>query len=192
MKNQDTVGYDELVKALAKPGLDVINDLTEGKAHLLHMAVGISGEVGELVIAFDHGAHLFNVLDTENVIEELGDIEFYMEGYRQELMWNREDVVDPCALVVPYGDAITTAVIAASQILDLTKKYAIYGKVLDAVAVAEWFRALESAMNSIRVAIGIDRLMTIRHNTSKLRTRYHSGSYSDQHAQERKDKKEGE
>lgn len=53
------------------------------QADLLHMAVGIAGEAGELLQAVL--SHIFNnePIDTENLIEELGDLEFFLEGLRQ-------------------------------------------------------------------------------------------------------------
>lgn len=50
------------------------------KAHLLHMAVGVVGEAGELADAI--AAHAFEnaELDVENVKEELGDLLFYIQG----------------------------------------------------------------------------------------------------------------
>lgn len=66
---------------------------TEETMHLLHMVVGKAGEVGELVEAVL--AHVFGDydLDMENVVEELGDDEFYTEGIRAALGINREDVL---------------------------------------------------------------------------------------------------
>lgn len=52
--------------------------LTPNQCELLHAAIGIAGEAGELLDAVRK--HVFNgqPLDRENVIEELGDLEFYM------------------------------------------------------------------------------------------------------------------
>lgn len=49
MENNDY--YREMVLVLAKPGADIVATLTSEDAHLLHMAVGISGEAGELLDA---------------------------------------------------------------------------------------------------------------------------------------------
>jgi len=87
------IKYDEMVLALVKPGDDIIASLTPEKAHVLHMAVGISGESGELLDAIKKHVIYNKELDRENVIEELGDIEFYMEGLRQGLNIRREEVL---------------------------------------------------------------------------------------------------
>jgi hypothetical protein len=43
--------YDEMTAALSKAGSDIINELSPEKADLLHMAVGVAGEAGELLDA---------------------------------------------------------------------------------------------------------------------------------------------
>jgi NTP pyrophosphatase (non-canonical NTP hydrolase) len=40
-----------MVKALVKSGEVIANEMTGSNAHLLHMAVGIAGEAGELLDA---------------------------------------------------------------------------------------------------------------------------------------------
>ena len=72
--------YAEFVMALAKKGEYIIETLTPEKAHRLHMAVGISGEAGELLDAIKKEAIYNKPLDRENVIEELGDLKFYITG----------------------------------------------------------------------------------------------------------------
>jgi len=57
------------------------------------MAMGISGESGELLDAIKKHTIYGKELDLENVIEELGDIEFYMEGLRASLGITRGQVL---------------------------------------------------------------------------------------------------
>lgn len=86
--------YAEMVKALAKPGQDIVDTLTADKAHNLHMAVGVCGEAGELIDAVKKQVIYGKPLDLENVIEELGDLEFYIEGLRQGLGITREQTLN--------------------------------------------------------------------------------------------------
>lgn len=88
-----TIKHDEMVAALVKPGEKIIESLTPVKAHLLHMSVGISGEAGELLDAIKKHVVYNKEVDRENVIEELGDLEFYMEGLRQGLGITREETI---------------------------------------------------------------------------------------------------
>lgn len=75
------------------------------QADLLHMAIGIAGEAGELLDAVL--SHILNAepLDLENVIEELGDLEFYSEGLRQNQNITREETISHniSKLSVRYG-----------------------------------------------------------------------------------------
>lgn len=88
------ITHPELVKALAKPGADIAYQLTPLNAHLIHMAVGVCGEAGELIDAVKKAAIYNKPIDRANVIEELGDLEFYMEGLRQGLGITREETIE--------------------------------------------------------------------------------------------------
>lgn len=48
---------------------------------MLHMTLGISGEAGELTDAVKKHFAYNKELDTANIIEELGDIVFYIQGF---------------------------------------------------------------------------------------------------------------
>lgn len=85
--------HEELVAALAKPGQDILAEMTPEQMHLLHMAIGIAGEAGELLDAVKKCVVYQRELDLENVIEELGDMEFYMEGLRQGASVSREETL---------------------------------------------------------------------------------------------------
>ena len=85
--------FAAMVARLSKPGDSIKNELTPKQAHLLHMAVGISGEAGELLDAVKKHAIYQKSLDITNVVEELGDLEFFMEGLRATLGISREEVL---------------------------------------------------------------------------------------------------
>lgn len=85
--------YTDLVSLLTKPGTHIVNSLTPEQAHAWHMATGIAGEAGELLDAVKKYAVYNKPLDLENVIEELGDLEFYMQGLRTALRVSREEVL---------------------------------------------------------------------------------------------------
>lgn len=57
----------------------------------MHAMMGISGEVGELLDAVKKHVFYKKPLDIEHIIEELGDIEFYMEAFRQCLDIDRRE-----------------------------------------------------------------------------------------------------
>jgi len=75
--------HENLVRELTKPGADVLGQMTPEKANLLHMVIGISGEAGEIVDCVKKHAIYNGDLDLNHLIEELGDMEFFLEGLRQ-------------------------------------------------------------------------------------------------------------
>lgn len=83
-----------MVKALVKSGDQIKEEISGGDANAIHMVMGISGEAGELLDAIKKSTIYRKELDRENVVEELGDLEFYMEGLRQELGITREETLE--------------------------------------------------------------------------------------------------
>ena len=79
------ITHPELVKALAKPGADIVATLTAEDAHSLHMVVGIAGEAGELLDAIKKAVIYRKPLDRDNVVEEIADIRFYLAGLMNAL-----------------------------------------------------------------------------------------------------------
>lgn len=89
------INHAEMVQRLAKPGADIIKDLTPEGAHLWHMGSCICGEAGELFDAIKKPAiYAKGKIDRENVIEELGDLEFYMAGLRLALGITRAETLE--------------------------------------------------------------------------------------------------
>jgi NTP pyrophosphatase (non-canonical NTP hydrolase) len=68
-------------------------DVSADQADMLHMAVGILGEAGEVMEAVLSNILDEEPLDMENIVEELGDIEFFTEGLRQNLSITREETL---------------------------------------------------------------------------------------------------
>ena len=70
--------YSDFVAALMK-------EMGSPTLNILHAAVGISGEAGELLDAVKKHWAYGKELDKVNVIEELGDLEFYMQAMRNQI-----------------------------------------------------------------------------------------------------------
>jgi NTP pyrophosphatase (non-canonical NTP hydrolase) len=66
---------------------------SEGADGLMHAAVGIAGEGGELLDAIKKHWVYNKPLDRANVIEELGDLEWYMQALRTLLDITREETL---------------------------------------------------------------------------------------------------
>lgn len=88
------ITHSELVEKLAKPGVDILKELTPEDCELWHMASCICSEAGELFDAIKRPVIYRKPLDRANVVEELGDLEFYMEGLRQVLAITRQETLD--------------------------------------------------------------------------------------------------
>jgi len=84
--------HAEFVSALCKPGAAIQSELTPEDCHRLHMAVGISGEAGELLDAIKKAVIYRKPLDVENVKEECGDLLFYITGMLNSIGSNIEEV----------------------------------------------------------------------------------------------------
>jgi len=72
--------YSGFVNKIKKPADKIKAELTVEDCDLLHMAIGISGEAGELLDAIKKATIYRQELDDENIIEELGDLLFYITG----------------------------------------------------------------------------------------------------------------
>jgi NTP pyrophosphatase (non-canonical NTP hydrolase) len=77
--------YDMFVKRLFKAD--------SREAMLIHAALGIAGEAGEIVDAIKKHCIYGKPLDLANVIEELGDLRFYMEGLCNVLDLSDQEVI---------------------------------------------------------------------------------------------------
>ena len=80
------LAYEEFVCKLVK-------EMGSRTLNLLHAAVGISGEAGELLDAVKKHWVYEKPLDFGNVVEELGDLEFYMAAMRQVIGMSRQAIL---------------------------------------------------------------------------------------------------
>lgn len=104
-------GFALNVRTLAKPGEEIHKQLTPHKLELWHMGSCIPGEAGELFDAIKKHVVYNKEIDRENVVEELGDLEFYMEGLRSLLEITREEtlVANRVKLAKRYGGTYSDA-----------------------------------------------------------------------------------
>ncbi len=185
--------HNEMVKALAKSGEVILQEMTGNDAHLMHMALGISGEVAELVDAIlsDNQGKKTN---KENIIEELGDLEFYIEGICQGLdipsvtprVLSKEDKAhfEITGFIFPA----ISLVVEAGNLLDTIKRKVIYRNELNLEKAVHELIRIDLFMAIVRHLIGVDREVVIQANIDKLRKRYEGLKYSNQAAQDRADK----
>lgn len=173
--------HSELVSALAKPGQDIIADMQPDKAHILHMAIGISGEVGELVEAI-----MLN--DTVTQLEELGDLEFYFEGMCQGMGFENVELSQTDLVGFDVKSMLIDLSITASEILDTAKRMAIYNDDSQSMKMAENMDRYRIVISRVYHKLGIAREEARAKNIEKLSKRYASMSYSNAQAKSRADK----
>mgnify|MGYP002820744938 CR=1 FL=1 len=85
--------HARMVAELKKDPIEIPLYMTARDYDLIHMVMGICGEAGELLDAIKKSVIYNRPLDRENVIEELGDIEFYMQGLRESLLIDRQETL---------------------------------------------------------------------------------------------------
>ena len=92
-RTNDPKDYRHFVRSLCKAGSIIAAELTPDDAHRLHMAVGASGEAGELLDAIKKTCIYRKPLDVANVREECGDILFYVTGLLDSLNISLDEVI---------------------------------------------------------------------------------------------------
>lgn len=93
--------YSAMVQKLFKA-----TGFNEQSAPLLHAAVGVAGEAGEILDCVKKVWANGKLLDLDHLVEELGDIEFYLEAVRQAVGVSRDEVLssNQIKLVKRYPD----------------------------------------------------------------------------------------
>lgn len=94
--NEITYGgitHAEMVAKLMKNPHEIVDMLTPERAMIIHNMIGIDSEGGEII---DIAKKLFiygKEPDYTHVVEELGDLEFYMEGLRVAMGISRDQTI---------------------------------------------------------------------------------------------------
>lgn len=163
-----------MVRELVKSPQKLHEESTPDKWALLHPAIGIAGEVAEIMHATDR----------DNLIEEAGDLLFYIGDMRDAAgigEFTEFDTSEPMDLW-------------AGRLLDAVKKVVIYGQPFDDDKQNKIANAVDAIENHLLVMLdeaGSSWEEAIDHNLRKLKTgpnaRY-AGGYSDEAAAARADK----
>ena len=174
--------YEDMAARIWKDGNEIISSLTKEKMELLHAAVGVTGELEELVQGIDNS-------DRENVIEELGDLTYYLTVMKQNPLITADVTIggDPSE-GLPKGNDHT--------LLDIVKKVVIYNNSKEETLkkLNDEFLACVNSLNYLTRALEKEFSFTFEEakqaNQNKLAGkggRYEKG-YSDAAAAARADK----
>ena len=193
VQHKTIVFHQEMIVALAKSNADTAHALyfDDSDTHALinHMAFGLFGEVAEVM------ENLVEAKGRENLVEELGDCEFYLGRLAQLVNYNSLMLihgVTPNLGGTTALNATCYAVIKAGNIMDAVKRLTTYEKELNVEDLAKAITGMAYCLESIRVNSNITRQECFEHNINKLGKRYSGGTYSNKSAQERADKTKGE
>lgn len=85
--------YDEFVRSRLKSSEEILTSLTPEKAQLVHLAMLLASEAGEMVDSIKKHVIYEKDIDMLNVIEEMGDIEFALSAIRLQLNLDRDFVL---------------------------------------------------------------------------------------------------
>lgn len=206
--------YSMMVGDLAKKGSDIYAMLTGNDCHIIHMAFGISTEaqeIIELIEADEMGVQIGPEVLSKHLIEELGDVEFYIEGLCQAVGipnspdallkdYISEEVLDTPEVrkyftPIPHclHDYHTMMLgLAVGGIHDYIKRTAIHRKIVPVDYLCYYLRTLMISMACIRNDYAIPARVVFEANMNKLvkgdNARYKTGVYSDEQAHARADK----
>lgn len=113
----------------------LVKDMGDSVLDKLHAAVGIAGEAGELLDAIKKHWAYGKPLDVQNVVEELGDLEFYMCAMRLLIGVSRQEVLQANAnkLAVRYAGlqySDTAAIIRADKVVETESSGIVDGQAM--------------------------------------------------------------
>lgn len=172
--------YDVMIKRLFK----VMNDVPYASA--MHAAIGLSGEAAELLDASSR----------KNILEELGDIEFYIEALKQQFAPDIDGAlairkVDLRGINLNVGAVFVNVVTLTGDILDLVKKSWVYNSELKRAEITKALILLELNLSIVYEMFGTTKVQICHLNQVKLvgpGGRFESGFYSNEAAIARADK----
>lgn len=175
---------DCVLKTNNKNHQDVFNRLTvvENK-ELSHVAFGLASELGEVVQALRKN-------DPVNLIEELGDLMWYVGLAELTINPNVNEVAFASTPKKSYSitdetrDSVFDLVIHVSELVDLVKKKAFYGKEIKPGAMESEIENIKLVVSKMADGIGADLQTVCEVMCAKLMKRY-AGGYTDKKAIER-------
>lgn len=199
--------YPDFVRSRTKDPKEIVSELTPLNADLLHMALGLVGELTETMKAIylpkdpDPAAEQ----NAKDLAEELGDSMFYIQGLINILQQSgvefdytiKQDQLGREELATIANESpLNALIIVAGDLLSFVKKSALYGRELDMNKLAEmitqvyrqaWFGFFIEPVEEHQVPEYFQPINLLKDNVAKLEARYPTG-YSNADALIRADK----
>jgi hypothetical protein len=184
--------HKEMVLRLGKPGAAILATLTPEDCNLVHMGGCLMGEAAELYEACNE------ISCTKNdIIEELGDFEFYMVACRAAIGIERgtADWVYgqlESKQVAAVGPHLIRLMVLGGNFWDIVKRVTVYRKPIEQARAEGILREMELCLHCLYSYYDLRMEDILQANWTKLadkdKGRYREGAYSDEAAQARRDK----
>jgi len=132
---------------------------------LLHAAMGLCTEVGEL----------FEVESEQHLIEEVGDVYWYLALAHDALGldFERYEIEIDLDTWNPRGESpIESLSIYTTDLLDMVKKQVFYGRTIDLQKAELTLFTLKAVLKAALIMEDIDPKAVLQANINKLTTRY--------------------
>lgn len=132
---------------------------------LLHAAMGLCTEVGEL----------FEVESEQHLIEEVGDVFWYLALAHDALGldFERDEIEIDLDTWNPRGESpIESLSIYTTDLLDMVKKQVFYGRPIDLQKAELTLFTLKAVLKAALIMEDIDPKAVLQANVNKLTTRY--------------------
>lgn len=150
---------------ISKETVAIISD----KLNLSHMALGLAGELGEIVNCI--GTELKHKVDVPNLKEELGDIWWYFANYcnMREIPIPASDTIK---LIIEPDLALDLLIVNIADLVDLVKRYIAYNKDIDRTKELDIIYNIASALKMFEQLYFIEGDDIRQRNINKLLARF--------------------
>jgi hypothetical protein len=184
--------HKEMVLRLGKPGDAILATLTPSDCNLVHMGGCLMGEAAEL-----YEACWMLKQNKEHIIEEFGDMEFYMVACRAAIGIERGTADWANAQVEAHQVAVAEPHLIQLMVLggnfwDVVKRVTVYRKPIEQTRAEDILRKMEVHLHCLYSYYDLRLEDILQGNWTKLadkdKGRYREGAYSDTAAQARRDK----
>lgn len=181
--------HADMVGRLAKDPLKIISELSARKMHMIHMALGLAGELGEVNTMLDDLNSNQNIHMRKSIrdaaVKELGDFEFYFTGLLQAMDRTRDEIQFSHDYDIAIGkNGLQQYTL---ELVDIVKKYCINNNEQVIVECDELIKRIHSCLHYIKAQIYSSHEEVLQGNYDKLNERYDGLEYSDKAAAEKVD-----
>jgi len=158
-------------KELSNKTMSDVFHLDKFELRLLHGAIGICTEVGELLEAMNR-----KEVDAVNLAEEIGDILWYLAIFEREFDFELSiitaDRYFERILYINFHDTVEKLAMQSSQLLDFYKKKAFYARLINNDTIEEKCQEIFNTVYFMITGLGFNLDDIKTNNIAKLQQRF--------------------